>query len=279
MNDEQDMRRYGGLWKQMRGTSICFLAGSLSLAGIIPFVGFFSKDLILGEDFSNPGALPEVLWAVGLVTALLTAFYTGRMWWIAFAGPPSADRPVEHPHEAPPVMMIPVVILALLTTFGGLLQVQALVPQGWALVSNFLQPVVGTIGWADSPYELPLTAATLVLAVVLFLVAYNFYVRKAWRPWSRALPWLQALLERKYYVDELYDALFVRSMDDASRVGDVILEEPLLDGTPSGLGAMARAGAGELALTQNGFFRTYVLVFVGGAAVALILILIVRATS
>jgi NADH-quinone oxidoreductase subunit L len=93
------------------------------------------------------------------------------------------------------------------------------------------------------------------------------------------VPWLQRLLERKYYFDDIYDALFVRTMDGAARGGDKLLEEPVLDGAPAGVAAIARAGAGELALTQNGFFRTYVLVFVGGAAIALALILLVRATS
>jgi NADH-quinone oxidoreductase subunit L len=280
MNDEQDMRRYGGLWGQMRTTSICFLAGSLSLAGIIPFVGFFSKDLILGDAFSKPDAgFPQALWAVGLVTAVLTAFYTGRMWWMAFAGEPARDRPVEHPHEAPRVMLLPVAILAVLTTVGGLLQINALVPDGWALVSSFLQPVVGVIGWAPSPYDLPVTLGTVALAVVFFLAAYNFYVRRAWRPWSAAVPWLQRLLERKYYFDELYDALFVRTMDGAALGGDKLVEEPVLDGVPTDVGVAVRASAGELSLAQNGYFRSYILVFVGGAAIALMLILLVRATS
>jgi NADH-quinone oxidoreductase subunit L len=278
MNDEQDMRRFGGLWGQMRTTSICFLAGTLSLAGIIPFVGFFSKDLVLGDAFSKPDAgFPQALWAVGLLTAVLTAFYTGRMWWIAFAGQPAKDRPVEHPHEAPPAMLVPVAILAVLTTVGGLLQINALVPDGWALVSSFLQPVVGVMGWAPSPYDLPVTLGTLALAVLFFLAAYNFYVRSVWRPWSAAVPWLQRLLERKYYFDELYDALFVRTMDGAAQGGDRLLEEPVLDALPTDVGAAARASAGELSLVQNGYFRTYILLFVSGAVVALVLILLVRA--
>jgi len=115
MHDEQDMRRYGGLWGQMRPTSITFLIGSLSLVGVIPLVGFFSMEQILGAAFSKPAdTLAPILWVVGAATALLTGFYTGRMWWLAFWGKPSAQRPVEHPHEAPLVMMIPVAILAVL---------------------------------------------------------------------------------------------------------------------------------------------------------------------
>src|SRR5213593_1307364 len=138
MHDEQDMRRYGGLWSQMRPTSISFLVGSLSLVGVIPFVGFFSKEQILGLAFSKPDdGTVQLLWLVGFVTALITGFYTGRMWWLSFWGKPSPQRPVEHPHEAPPVMLIPVAILAVLATVGGFIQTRAL-GFGPAIVSDFL---------------------------------------------------------------------------------------------------------------------------------------------
>ncbi len=127
MNDEQDMRKYGGLFKQLPRTSWSFLIGSLSLVGVIPFVGFFSKEQILGAAFSKPDAsLALAVWAFGFITALVTGFYTGRMWWMSFAGKPSPDRPVEHPHEAPSVMLIPVLILAALATIGGFIQTRAL---------------------------------------------------------------------------------------------------------------------------------------------------------
>src|SRR5438067_2317859 len=81
MHDEQDMRKYGGLWRQLRPTSIMFLVGSLSLVGVIPFVGFFSKEQILGAAFSKPDdSAAQILWFIGFVTALITGFYTGRMW-------------------------------------------------------------------------------------------------------------------------------------------------------------------------------------------------------
>src|SRR5439155_1125995 len=120
MHDEQDMRKYGGLWNQMRPTSIAFLVGSLSLVGLIPFVGFFSKEQILGLAFARGDLLSGSVWVIGALTALLTGFYTGRMWWLAFWGKPSPQRPVEHPHEAPPVMLVPVAILAVLAAVGGL---------------------------------------------------------------------------------------------------------------------------------------------------------------
>src|SRR5438477_12924976 len=107
------MRKYGGLWGQMRPTSISFLVGSLALVGVIPFVGFFSKEQILGAAFSKPAdAAVPLLWFIGFITALITGFYTGRMWWLSLWGKPSPLPPVDHPHAPRLVMMGPVAILA-----------------------------------------------------------------------------------------------------------------------------------------------------------------------
>src|SRR5467141_4375480 len=194
MHDEQDMRKYGGLWNQMRPTSIAFLIGSLSLVGVFPFVGFFSKEQILGAAFSKPDdTVVHFLWFIGFVTALITGFYTGRMWWLSFWGKPSPQRPVEHPHEAPPVMFIPVAILAVLATAGGILQTQAL-GFGPAAVSDFLSRAVGAQSWEGGASEVIASLVTMALAAVLFLAAYRIYVQHAWRPWSALVPWAQRLL-------------------------------------------------------------------------------------
>ena len=281
MNDEQDMRRFGGLWDQMRATSVCFLVGSLSLVGVIPFVGFWSKEVVLGDAFSKPGGweLAQWLWLVGFLTAILTGFYTGRMWWIAFAGKPSPDRPVAHPHEAQRVMLIPVAILTLLSTIGGFIQINAGFHQGWKLVEDFLAPTVGHLSWEARDIEYFWTAATLLLGGVAFLLAYNFYVRRVWKPWSAAVPGLQRLLEHKYYFDEAYDALLVRPMDAVGEGGDRYIEEPIIDGTPAEIGVAAQSSAAGLSLTQTGYFRTYALVFLAGAVVAGVVLLLVKAAG
>ncbi len=273
MHDEQDMRKFGGLRTQMPRTSWSFLVGALSLVGVIPFVGFFSKEQILGAAFSKPGdSLSVIVWGIGFVTALITGFYTGRMWWMAFGGKPSPQRPVEHPHEAPPVMLVPVVILAVLATVGGLIQTRAL-GFGPQAVSDFLSSVVGTPRWEGGVAEIAATAVTLILATLLFVAAYRFYVERSWNPWSAAVPWLQNLLERKYYFDELYNAVFVRPMDAIARFGLRDIEQPVIDGVLDATGEATEAGAASLSLTQSGYFRNYVLVFVAGACVAAILIL------
>jgi NADH-quinone oxidoreductase subunit L len=272
MNDEQDMRRFGGLWNQMRLTSVAFLIGSLSLVGIIPFVGFWSKEVILGDAFSKPGAqafgFPQAIWLIGFLTALLTGFYTGRMWWTAFWGEPSKERPVEHPHEAPRVMLWPVLVLAFLATFGGFIQVNAGFDLGWKGVEDFLAPVVGPLPWSARSLEWIPTAATLLLGGFAFWAARYVYVDHRWRPWSERFRFGQRVLEHKYYFDEAYDAVFVGGLDAAAAAGDVGLEKPLFDGAIDGVGAVAEAGGGSLSLTQSGYFRNYVLVFMGGAVIA-----------
>jgi NADH-quinone oxidoreductase subunit L len=268
MHDEQDMRKYGGLWNQMRPTAITFLIGSLSLVGVIPFVGFFSKEQILGLAFSKPDdTMANVLWFIGFGTALLTGFYTGRMWWLSFWGKPSPQRPVEHPHAPSLAMMVPVAILAVLATIGGLIQTRAL-GIGPAAVSDFLTSVVGPIRWEGGGLEIAVTVLTMILATGLFVGA--LYIR----PWSAVVPWAQRLLERKYYVDEIYNATFVRPMDWAAGFLLRDIERPVIDGVVVDTGRITQAGAGELSLTQSGYFRNYVLVFVAGAVVIAVILLL-----
>ncbi|MEP6753661.1 MAG: proton-conducting transporter membrane subunit, partial [Candidatus Dormiibacterota bacterium] len=278
MHDEQDMRKYGGLFRQIPRTSWAFLIGCLSLVGVIPFVGFFSKEQILGAAFSKPDdTLALIVWGVGFVTALITGFYTGRMWWMSFWGKPSPERPVEHPHEAPSVMLIPVMVLAVLATIGGLIQTRAL-GFGPQAVSDFLAGAVGTQPWEGGVADVVVSLITMILAGLLFLAAYRFYVERTWKPWSSRLPWLQTLLERKYYFDEAYNYAFVRPMDAVAEGGLDHVERPLIDGVVVGTGRATEGGAGSLSLTQSGYFRNYVLVFMAGVCIAAILIL-VRANS
>jgi NADH-quinone oxidoreductase subunit L len=290
MDDEQDMRRYGGLWPQLRPTSISFLVGSLALVGVIPFVGFFSKEFVLGSVFSKPDdPISTWVWVIGFVTAVITGFYTGRMWWIAFWGRPSETRPVENPHEAPGVMLIPVLILAVLSTVGGFVQTTAL-GFGPALVENYLKPVVGAITWPPSPIELIVTFATFAFGLLAFLGAYLMYVprseRKAAfldglaevamaqpRPWSERFPRLQALLEHKYYFDELYDFLFVRPLDWIASWGDRRVDRTVIDGSLTGVASLVEDGGVGLGALENGYFRSYILVFVTGAIVAGLIVL------
>ena len=263
MHDEQDMRKYGGLWNDMRPTSITFLVGSVSLVGVIPFVGYFSKEQILGLAFSKPDATGvEVLWLVGALTALVTGFYTGRMWWLSFWGKPSLQRPIEHPHAPRLVMMVPVAILAVLATVGGF----AISP-----TTDFLQSVVGNTLWEETTVAVGVGLLTMVVAAALFAGALRM------RPWSAFVPWAQTLLEHKYYFDEIYDAVFVRPLDWIAGLALRDVERPVIDAAVVDTGLLARWSAGELSLTQSGYFRNYVLVFVVGVVSIAGVLLLVRA--
>jgi NADH-quinone oxidoreductase subunit L len=196
---------------------------------------------------------------------------------MAFGGKPSPERLAERPHEARLVMLVPVMILAVLTVVGGFVQTRAL-GIGPSAVSDFLSTAVGKVAWEESGIAVFVGLVTMVLAALLFLAAYRWYVERTWKPWSSRFPWAQRLLERKYYFDGIYDAAFVRPMDAAADFGSRDIEEPVLDGAVVGAGHAAVAGASWLSLTQSGYFRNYVLVFVGGAVVAAALLLI-RASS
>jgi NADH-quinone oxidoreductase subunit L len=265
MHDEQDMRRFGGLWRDMRPTSITFLVGSLSLVGVIPFVGYFSKEQILGLAFSRPDATGvQVLWVVGAVTALITGFYTGRMWWLSFWGRPSPQRPVDHPHAPRLVMMVPVAILAVLATIGGL----AMAP-----TSSFLDPVLGKAPWEEMAPAIWVGVVTMLLGAALFVGAMRI------KPWSAYVPWAQRLLERKYYFDDLYDWAFVRPMDWVAGFALRDIERPVIDAAVVDTGLVTGWTAREGALLETGYFRNYVLVFVVGAVAIAGILLALRALS
>jgi NADH-quinone oxidoreductase subunit L len=241
--------------------------------GVIPLVGFFSKEQILGAAFSKGDPLALSVWVIGAATALITGFYTGRMWWMSFAGKPAPERPVEHPHEAPAIMLVPVLILAGLTVVGGFIQTRAL-GIGPSVVSDYLASAVGHMNWEENAGAIVMGLITMVLSTLLFFAAYRFYVERTWKTWSANLPWAQRLLERKYYFDEIYDGAFVRPMDAVASWGARDIEGPVLDRAVVGTAQIAVAAARSLSLTQSGYFRNYVLVFVGGAVVAAVLLLI-----
>src|SRR5438309_788501 len=156
--------------------------------------------------------------------------------------------------------------------YGGILQTQAL-GFGPAAVSDFLSRVVGPVRWEGGGAEIALTLLTMILAAALFVWALRM------RPWTAYAPWAQRLLERKYYVDEIYDAVFVRPLDWVAGFLQRDVERPVIDAAVVDTGALARWSAGELSLTQSGYFRNYVLVFVVGVVSIAGVLLLVRALT
>jgi len=250
MSGEQDLQKMGGLWNKIPATARTFAVATLTIAGIPPLAGFFSKDEILGHAFErNP-----LLWLVGFVTAGMTAFYMFRLLFLAFFGYSRADEHVEkHIHESPPTMTVPLVILAGLSVMGGWI--------GWpgslggnARFEKFLEPVllgVGTETAAEKAashglaMEYVLMLASLSIAGAGIWLAYQFYRTKRIAPELVAEKWpkLYQLLLHKYYVDEIYDAAIVeRTKDLGTLLGS--FDANVIDGVGvDGAGWLARFGS------------------------------------
>jgi NADH-quinone oxidoreductase subunit L len=277
LGGEQDLRKMGGLWKKLPVTFAVTTVGVLAIAGFPPFAGFFSKDAILYADFLQ-GPNGRLLWAVGVVTALLTSFYMFRLWTMAFMGKPRGDDAVLH--ESPWSMRGPLLILALLSVCGGWIGIER--AGGWLNMerfTGFLAPVVGARGaeGGSAQLELTLSAVAVGVALVGWLLAYLFYRERSTIPArvAGALPHSYKLLANKYYVDELYGAAVVKPLLGVSRyfLGWVV-EVALLGGIASLLAGGARFAGAILQYWQSGNLRSYAAWLTAGAAAVLLFLLV-----
>src|SRR5581483_9754923 len=216
MGGEQDMRLMGGLKKKIPITHGTMLAGSLAIAGIPGLAGFFSKDKILWQAYSSPLG-GTVLWAVGLATAGLTAFYMFRLMNLTFYGKSRvAPEKEAHVHESPAVMTVPLTVLALGSIFVGWLGTPKLWRLGESLraFENWLAPSFAmheTAAEYPASTEWTLMGLSVAVALIGIGVARYFYLVRAEIPErlaSTCKP-LYNVLYHKWYVDELYDFLFV----------------------------------------------------------------------
>jgi NADH-quinone oxidoreductase subunit L len=164
-------------------------------------------------------------------------------------------------------MLIPVAILAALAVVGGFIQTRAL-GFGPSVVSDFLERVVAKQSWEETGAAVAVGLLTMLLATGLFAAAYRL------KPWSAVVPWAQRLLERKYYFDEIYNAVFVRPLDAVAAAGYRTVETEVLDGAVVGTGRLAASSASYGSFTQTGYFRNYVLVFVASAVIIGVLLIV-----
>jgi NADH-quinone oxidoreductase subunit L len=257
MNDRTDAWRMGGLRKAMPITFWTAGIGWLAISGIPPFAGFFSKDQILTEAYLHGfGAV----YVVGLVAAVVTAFYMSRWFFLIFLGEPRYPADV-HPHESPGSMTIPLIVLAGLSAIGGL----ALNPVHSGPLYRFLEPSVAPVGELGYEPAGPLTEAALIpIAIVAAIVgiglAYVAYVRRDVSTGRMSEPVRGAgaeLLERRFFVDELYESIFVRAGGRASR-GILWFDTRVVDGAVVGSGVASLATGRLSRLWQTGLVRSYV---------------------
>ena len=275
MHDQQDMRRMGGLRKVMPITAATFMVGWLAIAGVPPFSGFWSKDeILLGAYDVHPA-----MWAIGLFTALLTAFYMSRQVFLVFFGAPrwndevaeaadgdAADVPAEthetlHPHESPWLMTAPLVVLAVLAFAGGAINLP--VVSDLLFLEHWLEPVVG-----DHQVHVE-TGTKIMLAVIAsacslagIAIAASVYL------WRKVRPVEPKVLEHAWYYDEAITA-FVGGPGEAGFEGVAAFDRIVVDGAVNGVGVGVRDSGTLLRRLQPGFVRFYALGITAGVVVVL----------
>jgi len=269
LSGEQDLRKMGGLRRRMPITAWTFLVAALANVGIFPLAGFWSKDEILFGAFAGGNF---ALWALAAGGVFLTGFYMLRCYYLAFEGPSRAPSHAHPAHESPAVMSVPLVILAVFAMGVGFVGF----PPEHGAYHRFVEAVFVMPGavaaHAAPPGELVAMAlVSLLIAVAGILAAIWFY---RWRPELPArlaaqYPTAYRILLNKYYVDEIYDALFVEPI----KRGAVWLwrrfDEPVVDGSVNGVGAIVRTASILLRYLQTGYVMNYVLSFILGVVVIL----------
>lgn len=269
LGDEQDMRKMGGLARLMPVTYWTFLAATLAIAGIPPFAGFFSKDMILGQLLSSGH---PVEWVVGVITAGLTALYMFRLFFLTFGG---TYRGKAHPHESPPVILVPLVVLGVFSTVGGFLAV----PGAWDLLSRYLEPVL--TAFAGGQPSAAVTApnwGSEVISVVLGLsglaLANALYRTRSLQP-SRlrlAFPLMYRLAAHKFYVDEAYEAAVLRPTRALGRALGTLVEARAVDGAVRSVGTFAFITGVGLDRLQAGSVRRYSLTLLTGTLLVILIL-------
>jgi NADH-quinone oxidoreductase subunit L len=258
MGGEQDIRQMGGLSKKLKITYITFLIGCIAIAGIPPFSGFFSKDAILLSAFEKS----PLLYGVALFTALLTAFYMFRLFFITFTGKfRGTEEQAHHLHESPLAMTLPLIILAVLSIVGGFIGIPKVISEGGDKLSAFLAPAVSSIAHEhpvshSTEYALMGLSSGLVLIMIIAAwLVYRNYQRKEATGFAK-------VLENKWYVDELYEAIIVQPLHKLGGLFKSIVDPKIVDGLVNGVGRAVNYGSRQLRLMQSGQVGSYVLLMV-----------------
>ncbi len=280
MGGEQDIRNMGGLKKALPKTYWTFFIGTLAIAGIPPLSGFFSKDEILLHAFETS----KPVWVIGVATAILTAFYIFRLLWLTFGrsfrGTPGQKH---HLHESPPVMTVPLVVLAVLAALGGILNLPA-VFGGTSRLQSFLAPVFAdAANWKIAHEAVSHTTEWMIMGITLVLVlaaiygAYHLFIKKesGIMPEEEKLPPWQRLVARKYYVDEIYETIVEKPILWLSDKFHSLLEVRLIDRIVNGVGGGAVKLAGIVRWVQTGNVGFYMFIMILGVMLILILNLLI----
>lgn len=273
MHDEQDLKKMGGLRRFMPVTAITFIFGWLAIAGMFPLAGFWAK----GDVLSNAYERFPALWAIGLLTALLTAYYMTRLYVLAFEGDPRWNDAVDahhaphaDPHESPSVMTIPLIILAALSLLGGLLDLPW-AHSGIAAPLSWLEPVLGLhqhVPFGSVSTRVILSVADGIIAIGGIGVAWALWRRNATQP---ALE--PTVLQNAWYIDKSFDS-FIAKPSVLVAESASIFDKKVIDGAVMGIASLTRRIGGGLRKVQTGFVRQYAVGIVLGAVLLLAFMLV-----
>ena len=263
LSDEQDMRKMGGVWKKIPITYTLMWIGSLALAGIPPLAGFYSKDIVLEAAWADHTWFGEFAFWMGIAAALMTAFYSWRLILLTFHGTPRASKKVmSHIHESPPVMLIPLFVLAAGAILAGYIFYEGFVGhhQIWGEAIKVLAPNDTVTAAHHVPLwvkKLPLVMG--VLGILLGYLAYLWKPGLSVRVASLFRP-LHTLFFNKWFFDEIYNAIFIKN---AKRLGGVFWssDKNIIDGLgPDGSAKLSQRVSNILGKFQNGFIFHYAFV-------------------
>ncbi|MDX5347683.1 MAG: NADH-quinone oxidoreductase subunit L, partial [Hymenobacteraceae bacterium] len=284
MSNEQDIRFMGGLKKYLPITFVTFLIGTLAISGIPPFAGFFSKDELLAHVWEHN----KVMWALGVLTSFMTAFYMFRLLFLTFFGKfRGTEEQRHHLHESPASMTIPLIVLAVLSTIGGFMGIPAIFGANHFL-ADFMAPVYAFTNKAnptllqplhiDHTTEYILMAVSVAVAVVAIIMAYAIYVKRERVPAPEGAPLspVKKLVYNKYYIDELYNNLFVKPLMWLSTSLYRFFEFYVVDGIVNGFGKAVMGSGRSLRMIQTGTIGFYIFMMVIGIALILFLNFIYR---
>ncbi|MBI4837774.1 MAG: NADH-quinone oxidoreductase subunit L, partial [Nitrospirae bacterium] len=271
LHNEQNMQNMGGLKKYMPVTYAVFILATLSITGIPGFAGFFSKDEILWRAYSE-GDLGKFLWILAASAAILTAFYSWRLIYLTFHGKFRGTHEQErHLHESPPVITIPLMLLAIGAVGAGWVGIPPLLMEHGDRVGEFLTPVLGhPHGEGSHAEELMVMGISILVALGGWFIAHKMYVKNTELPdkiSSKFQP-LYKLLYNKYYVDELYDKTIVQPVLKAS--DKIILgffDGKIIEGVVNGIPALIGSFRQKLRKVQTGVLSGYGLIMALGAVI------------
>jgi NADH-quinone oxidoreductase subunit L len=257
MSGEQDIRNMGGLSSKIKTTYFTFLIGTLAIAGFPFFSGFFSKDAILIAAYGHN----KIIYGFALFGAMLTGFYMFRLLLLTFHGSfRGTEEQKHHLHESPAAMTVPLIILAILSFAGGFIELPAVFGETANRLTQFLTPAIPLNTAHHVSHSMEWALMGLATGLVLVAVLFAFYKYRKYSATEEK--GFGKILKNKWYVDELYDSIFVKPLNRLGDFFDKVFESQVVDWLVNGAGKAVNYGSRQLRLLQSGHVGSYILLMV-----------------